>query len=85
MRKLFVILVIGMGLTSCQSPTITHNPNIPTGELNVTNQWGSTSRLYVFRINGCEYIGKLGGGSSDLLCHMGNCHNPIHHYDEINK
>jgi len=85
MKKILATLVIGLGLASCQSPTISHNPNTVTTELNCVNQWGSNSRLYIFKINGCEYIGKIAGGNDDVLTHMGNCHNPIHQYGEVNK
>jgi len=35
--------------------------------------------IYTYNIDGCEYIGEIGGdGKNDILTHKGNCKNPIH-------
>lgn len=35
--------------------------------------------IYIYVIDGCEYYGSITGANNDLLCHKGNCNNPIHH------
>lgn len=42
--------------------------------------WASDLKIY--NIDSCEYIGKLLGLQSDVLCHKGNCKNPIHCYNK---
>jgi len=39
------------------------------------------SQYYVYKMQGCEYVGNTNLGPNSVFTHLGNCHNPIHHYD----
>lgn len=67
MNKLLILaIVIFVG---CEVPdsTATHTQKINDRLINT------------YTIDGCEYIGEIGGdGRNDILTHKGNCKNPIH-------
>jgi hypothetical protein len=68
MKKLLVILTLTAA--SCEMP----DPNAVHSE-----QLGGRI-INTYLIDGCEYIGELGGGDNrnDILTHKGNCKNQIH-------
>ena len=43
-----------------------------------TNRPESQRELYIYKIDGCEYIGNISFSYGDFLTHKGNCSNPIH-------
>jgi uncharacterized protein YlaI len=65
MKRLLVILT----LASCE----TQDPNA------VQSQQLGNRIINTYVIDGCEYIGELGGDNrNDILAHKGNCKNPVH-------
>jgi len=42
-----------------------------------------TETLDIIIMDGCEYIyGNIGSNGGYVLCHKGNCNNPIHIYNQ---
>jgi hypothetical protein len=69
MKKLLVILCLA--IASCEQPT--------SDSTYIKELVGNRS-IYTYNIDGCEYIGEIGGdGRNDILTHKGNCKNPIHY------
>ena len=43
-------------------------------------------KLEIIVIDDCEYLyGYVGGNGGYVLCHKGNCNNPIHVYNKENE
>lgn len=71
MRKLLLILVIGLTIVSCEEPNVERkNTGI------IYSEEGDEIQEIV--IDGCQYIGRFGGYNRDWGTHKGNCNNPIH-------
>jgi hypothetical protein len=67
MKKLLVILTLTAASCETQDPNAVHSQQLGSRIINT----------YV--IDGCEYIGELGGDNrNDILAHKGNCKNQIH-------
>ena len=69
MKKLLIILTLIFASCETPDPKAVHSQEIGDRIINT----------YV--IDGCEYLGELGGDiRNDILTHKGNCKNP-HHRD----
>jgi hypothetical protein len=67
-----IIFTISITLYGC-SDIMTHTENMPR-----VNDLPMDSGARVYKIEGCEYIGRVYNGHGDFLTHKGNCTNPIH-------
>ena len=65
-------------LQGCDEQTVAPNTPAPI-EITFKDVKGS-STVYVYRIGNCQYLsGQSGvGGNTGVLCHYGECDNPIH-------
>jgi hypothetical protein len=63
-------------LASCSNNNETKHVDHKTYNLDLPNTY---SEITEYTIDGCQYLGNLGGDSrSNYLTHKGNCTNPIH-------
>lgn len=74
MKYIIVIIYIGL-LIGCKDKA---NPNkgkwnelIPITIIN--DGYNNQKRIYLYEVDGCEYIGYINGYQSDILTHKGNC------------
>lgn len=78
MKKLYLIIVI----TLCSCGNSTQMQTVPTvGKISTQN--GEKS-IYVYVIDGCEYIGFVNGSNGDFLTHKGNCKNCLRKANQSN-
>jgi len=76
MKKAFFIAIAAIGLASCENIEAVKHVEQTHYQLDLPNQ---QVVLTEYTIDGCQYIGHLGGDSrSNYLAHKGNCTNPIH-------
>lgn len=76
MKKLLTILVISVSLVlvGCVEDPKSKDVTTSTGEPMVTVD-----------IEGCEYFKQFGSHGERTYSHKGNCKNPIHVYNKIEK
>jgi tetrahydromethanopterin S-methyltransferase subunit A len=65
MKRLLCLMVIMIVISGCYK---TENVNIRKTKTVIEGQ-----HIEVYMIDGCEYIGKISGGNTDILTHKGNC------------
>jgi len=65
MKRIFYLMVMVTIISGCEDASYVKKPTIYSD--------GRMKDLKVYVIDGCEYIGKLRGGNSDVLTHKGNC------------
>ena len=73
----YTIIAIVLIFSSCTSDYPDKHVEQKHYDLDLPN---SQSTITEYTIDGCQYIGFLGGDSrSNYLTHKGNCTNPIHY------
>ena len=70
MKKTIITTLILATLTTCTEPTV------QTKQTKIVTEYGANP-LEVVVIEGCEYF-HYRQGHAYVLCHKGNCKNPIH-------
>ncbi len=76
MKKVFLIAITAVFLASCENAESVKHVEQKRYVLDLPNERVTITE---YTIDGCEYIGHLGGdGRSNYLTHKGNCTNPIH-------
>jgi hypothetical protein len=74
--KTFILTFIAIFFASCEDIESVKHVEQTHYELDLPNQGVIITE---YTIDGCQYIGHLGGDpSSNYLSHKGNCTNPIH-------
>ena len=71
MKRLLCLMVIMIVISGCyktENVFGTENVNIRKTKTVIEGQ-----HIEVYMIDGCEYIGKISGGNTDILTHKGNC------------
>lgn len=63
---IITLLLLAATLSSCEQRTVNVDTKNTEFEIN-------GSRLEIYVIDSCEYIGRVYGGSADKLTHKGNC------------
>ena len=76
MRKLLLILVIGLTIVSCEEPNVDKKT---TGMI----YSDKGHQIQEIIIDSCQYIGQFDGYNSDWGTHKGNCNNPIHKQNKV--
>ncbi len=71
MKKIFLFLLTGLMVISCEEPNIERKS---TGII-YSNDGDEVEEMV---IDGCQYIGQFDGLNTDWGTHKGNCNNPIH-------
>ena len=72
----YTIIAIVFILSSCTSDYPDMQVEQKKYDLNLPN---TNTMIVEYTIDGCQYLGYLGGDSrSNYLTHKGNCTNPIH-------
>jgi hypothetical protein len=70
MKKIIITTLILATLTACTEPTV------QTKQTNIVIEYGQNP-VEIVVIEGCEYL-HYRHGHAYMLCHKGNCKNPIH-------
>lgn len=73
MKKIAFLIVICIGLYSCDEPQPNATPTCEIKEATIESY-----RLEKYHMNGHEYLGRLDWRNDDVLTHSGECTHPSH-------